>query len=285
VFSFRYSISVISNAKVHEENRAAGILRSYSAAQTRNATYEITDTNGDLIPDLVLTSSQFQHPNMFAWSRLARGDKEIWSWDGTAFAGCSLAAAPPQYRIQAIEDGSRALMCGNLNLAIIGYEQALYDETLLPWSEADNRCTGCDPNNPDTAVTLDLMTEQVIAEGGLVPDPLERDRLNAYAHYRLLLIDASQGNIAASEMHLTALQTEYADSPYAELATIFYDNFDSGGDLAGACSVVKDYAAENSIFSPFIHYNYIGTETALLDEKTGLHAEQDDLCPFDNLAS
>jgi hypothetical protein len=103
--------------------------------------------------------------------------------------------------------------------------------------------------------------------GTPVPNPDERLRLNAYALYRLTLVDAAQGENAAAEATAQQIQADYPGHTYAELTEFFWANFTD--DVTAACAEVETYAAAEAITAPIEDYNYFGY--SILEE---------DICPF-----
>jgi len=191
---------------------------SDSPVYVTNGDGEIRDTNGDGILELVLSFGPARSPET---SRTYRPGTRIWSWNGHTFIlTCSEQSVPPLYRFQAVEDGDDATACGHYDKALASYQQVIFDEQLLSWSDL---------------------------QGSSAPDPNERPTLSAYARYRILLLHVAQGNLREARIVYTTLQEKFPSGavgyPYTELATIFWKTYDATKKVATACEKAVEYAA------------------------------------------
>jgi len=170
-------------------------------------------------------------------------------------------AAPAKFRVQLLVDATNALDCGDVEGAIAAYQRLITDDTLLPWTEADNICPGCDPESGDYAMRVEVARE----EGYLIPDPMEWIRLSAYARFRLVQIYAREGKEAAAREQLRALENLVDNVPgieYAYLAEIYWQAFAESGEIDDACQAVMQ--AAEGLTSPLEDYNFATYEP--LDE-------------------
>ncbi len=233
-----------------------------------NGNGEVRDSDRDGLPDLVTHAPFYKSSDSFSWSRLGRDTDTVWKWDGHTFSPvCHFAVTPPSYRVQAVLDGGTSLACGHYQQAVAFYQQAIEDNTLIGWSEADNLCPGCDP-----AVDYDqwaVMAYEARQQGFSVPDTDERPRLTAYARYRLVVTYASLNQTAEAEQELTRLAKDFpagaVGHEYVLLAQTFRDTFKSKGDVKSACQQVNDSAGQ--LESPLNHYAFAGVNSGIVDVK------------------
>jgi hypothetical protein len=87
------------------------------------------------------------------------------------------------------------------------------------------------------------------------PTPLSPDQdvdtnLIAYAWYRIMLLHILQGSIGDAQAAYNTLKAEYSlvmnGYIFAQMATIFWDEFESSGDVAEACQEVNSFAVIHS---------------------------------------
>lgn len=197
------------------------------SARVDNGDGVIRDTDGDGTLELVLTNGVGRGPDVIGPQRTRI---EIWAWNGVAFTLASAEYSPPQYRFQAVQDGDDATLRGDYDKALAFYEQSIFDDELLGWS----------PGRlwPDSLYgTAPTPT----------PDPDERPRLNAYAYYRIMLLHVVQGSMPEAQIVYETLQDEFpagaVGHQYAELATVFWEEYDTRADIATACGKAVEYAS------------------------------------------
>ena len=219
---------------------------------------QVQDATGDGVPDLVLTD---RLPPDYPLAFPERDRTEIWSWNGFSLDQVTTIFGPPKYRFQAIYDGDDASRIGEYDRALALYQQAIFDEELLGWNPGYNPYF----YNRDEAIPTP------------VPDPDSRLRLNAYGRYRILLLHAVQGFQAEARTVYDTLQEKFPEgstgSKYAELATVFWQEFSSSGDIGLACSKAADFAeTQSDVIHIPLGYDYytIGNRA--------YHPE--DICPF-----
>lgn len=216
----------------------------------------IEDADGDGTIDLVITSGMGRGPEA---SSFERPRKEIWSWDGQAFTlQCSSPEGEPVFRWQALQDGDDAARCGDYDAALALYQQAVFDEELLGWSEgrfADDTLYSVTPT----------------------PDPNERPRINAYGRYRIMLLHVAHGFLPEAKIVYETLLEKFPSgivgSQYAELAAAFWIAFEESGDIGYACSQAASHAAihEDKILRP-LGQDFYGS--------IGYEYTPEDICPY-----
>jgi hypothetical protein len=193
------------------------------AAEVLNGDGIVYDTNGDGLLELELTHGL---GHGIEASGPERADSDVWAWDGQAFAlAYTRAAWPPVFRIRTVWDGDNASLRGDYAAALALYQQAILDDALLGWSPG-------------------------YFARDATPDPNERQRLSAYSHYRMLLLHLVRDHLPEAQMTYDTLQEEFPEEavghPYAQLATVFWTEYQTGRDVAAACGRAVDYAAANA---------------------------------------
>lgn len=207
-----------------------------NAASVNNGDGVIRDTDGDGTLELVLTNGIGRGAEMNGPQRACT---DVWAWNGVAFTLDCVESGPPEYRFQAVQDGDDATLCGHYDKALTFYQQAIFDDQLLGWSP--------DRLWPDSLYGTDPTP---------TPDPDERPRLSAYARYRIMLLYIVQGFMPESQIVYETLQDEFPAGAighqYAELATVFWEEYDASGDIAAACGKALEYASTHAdeVLSP-----------------------------------
>jgi len=199
------------------------------AARAESGDGEVRDRDGDGRLELILSNSVAEaYPDL--GPQRARTDS--WEWDGEAFTLARWEYTRPVFRIHAIWDGDDATRFGEYDRALAFYQDAVFNEQLQDWSLGRLW--------PDSAYGGAPTPE---------PDPAERDRLNAYGRYRIVLLHAVEGRRAEAQVAYDALQERYpGGSPaaaYAALAYEFWEEYTSSGDLAQACAKTAEFARTN----------------------------------------
>jgi hypothetical protein len=80
-------------------------------------------------------------------------------------------------------------------------------------------------------------------------DPTEYSRLAAYAYYRILLLHLVQEQEAEAASTYQTLQDTFGNdpyaTPYAEMATAFWDAYQSTNKMYDGCAAAIQYAVEH----------------------------------------
>ena len=197
--------------------------------EIQNGDFEISDTNADGTFELLAINALGRGPEV---SILERAYTDIWAWDGVAFTlTCRRPTTAPQYRFQAVHDGDDAAQCQDYAAALAFYQQAIFDEQLLGWSEGRSSSPGYQPESAPT------------------PDRDEGARLGAYARYRIMLLHALQGYVPeATTVYETLIEKLPSGSPgheYAQMATAFWEEYIANGDFNLACDAAIAFATDN----------------------------------------
>ncbi len=139
-----------------------------------------------------------------------RTETQLWDWNGAQYVKVKSEWSPVEYRIHAVYEGDDAFAAGDYAKATDWYTRVLTDDTLKDW-----------------------LTEIGYANAH------DRDTLQAYARFRLLLIGLLRGDANARDQldQLTALYPE--GSPVhltQQMAQAFWDKYQETQDIKAACA-------------------------------------------------
>ncbi|KAA3645520.1 MAG: hypothetical protein DWQ07_13720 [Chloroflexi bacterium] len=222
----------------------------------RSGDFEFADIDGNGTAEVVIPSSVFR--DCTVGTRL--GDIVL-QWTGHSYSGYLLRTAP-EFRIHAVRDGDHMTAQGFFDEALVFYDRALNDETLLTW----------DPQNAQLIdSTCSPSSDQEQQQWGAH----EYDRLVAYTLYRLMLLHTARGKMDIAQSYYNQLVSQYTSSAhkaYVELASTFWEAYSISEDLNAACEIVHSYANEHqeAVLDPLGSYY-------------GQHARRYiavDICPF-----
>lgn len=204
-----------------------GIYGSGYGIYDNDIVIQDTDGNGTLEVSVTFPLSR---PGVDTAGNGPRRERtKIWAWNGYHFVPTRTLHTPPQYRFQAIRDGDNASQFGDYAQALAFYQQAISDERLLGWSVG--QLWPDDMYNGSPTPT---------------PDPYERSRLSAYAHYRIILLYVVQGKLKEAQRTYDTLQSEFPNDidghQYAELGKAFWDEYQASLSIPSACAKVIKYA-------------------------------------------
>jgi hypothetical protein len=169
-----------------------------------------------------------------------RDEKIYFRWNGKEFIGYKEVFAPPEYRFQAVQDGDRALVYGEIEQALDFYRQVIYSDTLGWWSPDREQYIW---NVYVTTFTNDPTPSPP------TPDPVEYDNLAAYARFKLMVIYVSRGWHADAKIMFDNIQRLYPEDkvghPYAELASVFWNEYEPSRSIAAGCLAANDFASSH----------------------------------------
>jgi hypothetical protein len=201
-------------------------------------------------------------------TRLARSGprrdrREVWGWNGTSIGLERWEHSPPQYRFQAVQDGDDLTRFGDLDRALTSYRRAIGEDRLKPFQ-------------------LFRTPASILRRYGApapASDPTERQRLAAYARFRLVLIHLLQGDDEEAETELRSLQEAHPEGDpgqaFSEMAQAFWDAYVSEREIESGCEAAVDYAIRhaNEVLIPLGSSNYGYRNRDYLPE---------DICPFED---
>lgn len=187
------------------------------------------ELTGDATNELIAykgTPIWSEYSNGFPW----RSEWNFFRWDGINYLLYRKIFNPPVYRFQAIQDADRFFSYGEIEKAIDLYTQVINDPDLKWYSYELQQFLSYLSSYPPDSSTL---TKPAI-------DTEEYFNLSAYARFRLLLISLLKGKERQAENIYKQIQKQYPQgqpgSIFAEMATIFWDEYSTSKDLSTACN-------------------------------------------------
>lgn len=187
---------------------------------------------------------------------------DTYSWNGSFFSP-STTFSNPQYRFQVIQDGDRETANGNFKQASIFYELAIKTTELGWWSQERLE------HDRDVAISGTLSPDPA-------PDPSEYPRLAAYAYYRIMLLHLVQGQEAEAASTYQTLQETFGTDPYAapyvEMASAFWEAYQSTHKMYDGCAAAIQYAVEHPEILVPLGSDYHGWQSHIYAPA--------DVCPF-----
>lgn len=200
-----------------------------------------------------------------------RKEIHVYTWNGTLFVLDQINYEPPEYRYQAVQDGDRATLTGNYDQAVEFYQQAIFSDQLNWWSERFRYESWQHGANDHT---------------GLEPTPLpdfnEYYNLAAYARYRIMLIHVSRGFITEANTVYNSLLQKFPEGlvghAYAEMATAFWNEYQTSADLSLSCAKSIEYATLHPV--EILSYLGNGEYAITYYGDQSLEYTPEDVCPF-----
>lgn len=189
-------------------------------------------------------------------------------WNGNGYAEISNEFTPPKYRFQAIQDADAAVSFGKYVRASQLYGAAISNEELEWWSP--ERLT----YEQHIANPVYMFVETPSASP--TEDQTEYPRLAAYAYYRAILLHTVLGNELHAETTYKTLQEKFGHDQYArsyvEMATAFWDSYQSTHIMYDGCAAAIQYAVEHQEILAPLGSDYHGWQSHIY--------EPADVCPF-----
>lgn len=227
---------------------------------------DIADIDGNGIYELMLDGGRPSYTG--GWTGIDgpwRGQRVVYMWNGKNYVWFSQKYDAPSFRFEAIQDGDTETVRGDYDSALKSYQAAIFDDKLKSWTQEVWR---------DISQNQDAQNLSYPDVNKMPFNQDEYDQLSAYARYRIMIIHLKQGWESDAKTVYDTLIEKYPQEnsgyPYAELATEFWNEFQSSHDLILSCDKAIAYA--------------IGHEEIL--EPLGSHGlfdafyEPEDVCPF-----
>jgi len=236
--------------------------------------HQILDTNRDGLKEIIVVNNAH---NAFLKgfytdliSKLPFRDGLITlGWNGRHYVNLTQKQYTlPQYRFQAVQDGDWATLYGDYAKAFSSYQEAIFSDNLEWWSPERKEY------ERKTYFSQDNVTPSVYPTP--TSDPTEYPRLAAYAYYRMVILHTFLGETEAAQIKYTTLQekfpTESPGHPHVEMATDFWNTYQSSGKMYNACAAAIAYADSHPEILIPLGSDYHGAQS-----HTYVPA---DVCPF-----
>jgi len=198
---------------------------------------KIVDIDGNGTYELILQNNAPGNLGEAYFNGPYRSGALTFMWDGQYYSEYSFKPSPPEYRFQAIQDGDNYTLDGNYNDALASYQEAIFNDQLKGWSDAERANLIAHGN--------------VIYSGSPTPTslpPHNEDylQLAAYAHFRIMVLHILNGYHGDAQSVYDTLQEKFSagndGSPYAEMAKAFWQEYLKSKDIGLACQQAVDYA-------------------------------------------
>jgi hypothetical protein len=197
-----------------------------------------------------------------------RNKTTYFRWNGADYAPAQSEFTPPEFRFQAIQDSDLALAQLEYAKAFELYKQAIFNEKLKSYS-------------PEIRKNLQEAWEKGLTNDQPSPTPAASDsteypKLAAYAYYRMVILHIKLGEMDAAQTQYATLLEKFPTGnpghPYVEMATAFWDAYQSSQNMTDACGAAIEYAAERPEILTVLGSDYHGWQS-----HTYVPA---DVCPF-----
>ena len=207
--------------------------------------FSITDTNSDGLRDISLHGGLFggccmpgEYPR--------RMYTDIYRWNGNIFEYSEARYDSPIFRFQALQDADQYTLSNEFDNALILYQDTIFSDKLEWWSKQRSEFTTLSLQSSPPSWT-DTTPPQI--------DPIPTDikfeysSLAAYAYYRIMLLHTVRGYESDAGTVYNTLQQKFGADPngrpYTEMATAFWDAYQSTHKLYDGCAAAIQYAAEH----------------------------------------
>lgn len=213
-----------------------------------NATVTTRDTNGDSLFEVIVTGGLLT-PVPTCETRFERQFTDVWTWNGQSMQFMERLYIPPIYRFQRSADGDLAFALKQYDLALDAYQDVLFDANLYRRDQYRSHLEYCGQLAP----TIDPVSAKD-----------EPELLQAYAYWRILLINTLQDSQDSMELAFQTLQEKFPmgkpGHSYAVIASEFWKSYQSTEDINAACAAANlagknqtlytSHKAENICFIP-----------------------------------
>lgn len=227
---------------------------------------EIKDTDGNGSIEIIFIGD---NPSCSSCSNfLPQRERTItYGWNGKMFAEISNEFSSPIYRFQAVQDADLFTTEEKIDKALNLYNEVIFNKDLEWWSNERFRYE-------QDASSMSIPGFTPLSEP--IEDLTEYPSLAAYAYYRIMLLHLVQEQEAeAASTYQTLKDTLGTDpyaAPYIEMATAFWEAYQSTHKMYDGCAAAIQYAVEHpQILTP------LGSDYHGWQSHTYVPA---DVCPF-----
>ena len=187
----------------------------------------------------------------------SRSYTAVYGWNGQKYILASKEFGSPQYRFQAIQDADRYTLNKDYDKAISLYQEAIFNNKLEWWS-AERRQYLINMYDQDYQKTPKIFPTPI-------PDLAEYPKLAAYAYYRMVILHTRLGHTDAAATQYATLQKKFPAAspgrPYVEMASAFWDAYQSSQNMTDACGAAIAYAAAHPDMLTVLGSDYHGDQS------------------------
>jgi hypothetical protein len=194
-------------------------------------------------------------------------------WNGKNIDVSKREFGKPYYRYQTLQDGDMATLAGDYQKALIFYKQAVFNNK-LEWFTQERGVHDFWVYRSNYFSSLGEPTPT--ASPSLQPDPGEYSSLAGYAYYRIMLLHLVRGYESDATTVYNTLQQKFGTDlygrPYVEMATAFWEAYQSTHEMYDGCAAAVQYAAEHPEILIPLGSDYHGVQSHIYAPA--------DVCPF-----
>ncbi|MBK9923727.1 MAG: hypothetical protein IPP66_00415 [Anaerolineales bacterium] len=228
----------------------------------------VQDIDKNKTIELILKNTlPFPIPSRYAHLIPWRNETHIYSWNGKYFSESQIEYETAQYRFQTIQDADETSAGGKYQTALGLYQNAIFKDQLFPWSK------DIYDNEISKAYARDGLRDMPTVTPS---DLTEYPRLAAYAYYRIMLINLVQNHESDAGTVYNTLQQKFSNdpygSPYVEMASAFWDAYQSTHKMYDGCAAAIQYAVEHPEILTPLGSDYHGSQSHTY--------VPEDVCPF-----
>jgi len=227
------------------------------------------DLDKDLVQELILDSGVPVWETYYSglpW----RNERTYYKWNGQSYVPYKREFASPEFRFQAVQDGDLAMSQNEFEKALSLYQETINNKELSSFSTEIRK---------NLQANWDSQIGESTPPPTLTPypsDSTEYPRLAAYAYYRTMLLHLVQEHESNASIIYNTLQQKFDSdpygSPYVEMATAFWDAYQSTHKMYDGCAAAIQYAVEHPEILIPLGSDYHGSQS-----HTYVPA---DVCPF-----
>jgi hypothetical protein len=197
-----------------------------------------------------------------------RNEIDIYAWNGTHYILNRTEYSSPEFRFQALQDADREIGYENFDKALLLYQEVILSNKLKTFSR--------EILENEIAKSYAIEDINQPSPTSVSPDLSEYPRLAAYAYYRIVLVHIAQNHESDAATVYKTLQQKFVNDPYGrpylEMATAFWDAYQSTHKMYEGCAAAIQYAAEHlEILTP-LGSDYHGSQSHIYVPA--------DVCPF-----
>lgn len=242
----------------------------WPSINTQSRPAEIKDINHDGFDELILTGADIYYYGFnesyyegMPW----RDEIRIYAWNGLFYSQSPSEYSTPEYRFQAVQDGDRYTLQKEYERALSLYQNAIFSDKLNEWSP--------EMHAYETGI-LESHRRHQPTPTSPAADDTEYFRLAAYAYYRIMLLHVVRSYESDAGTVYNTLQQKFPDGnighPYVEMASTFWNEYQSSRNMTKSCGKAIQYAAEHPEILIPLGSNYHGAQSKIY--------KPEDICPF-----